>query len=126
MRRKLIWVALCLVAGVVVAPVSYLALWSMRANFLGEYDELKKDCQRVWEQTITTAMEDAPGATLATIEARPPGNDYCGDFFGGLEVYRVAILNRSIGFGFVVFIGLLILRFVMFPFDEAPRWVEDA
>ncbi len=125
MGKKAVWVVLCLVVGAVIAPVSYLALWTMRANFLGEYDVLKADCERVWERRIAAEMEDDAADTVATIGSFQ-GSDYCTDFFSGLASYRVAILNRSIGFGVVVFIGLLILRFVMFPFDDAPAWVEEA
>lgn len=125
MGRKAIWIVLCLSVGAVIAPASYLALWSMRSNFLGEYDVLKADCERVWERRITAEMEDDAAQTAATIGSFQ-GSDYCGDFFSGLAAYRVAILNRSIGFGAVVFIGLLILRFVMFPFEEAPAWIEEA
>lgn len=126
MGRKLLWVGCLFVVGALIAPASYFALWAMRANFLGEYDGLKQDCERIREQKITVDQENAPGETLASIESLDDANGYCADFFGGLESYRVAILNRSIGFGAVVFIGLLILRFVMFPFDEAPSWIEDS
>ncbi len=125
MRKKLLWVVLCLAVGVVLAPASYFALWSMRANFLGEYETLKADCERVWEKRITAQMEDDALETLATIESSQK-TDYCTDLFTGLAAYRAAILNRSIGFGVVIFIGLLILRFVMFPFDDAPAWIEES
>lgn len=124
MRRKVIWILLCLTVGAVIAPASYVALWAMRSNFLGEYVTLKADCERVWERRITEQMEDDAQETAATIESFQ-GNEYCTDLFQGLAAYRAAILNRSIGFGAVVFIGLLILRFVMFPFDDVPAWIEQ-
>ncbi len=125
MRKKILWAVICLAVGAAIAPASYLALWAMRSNFLGEYQTLRADCERVWERSITAQMEEDALETAATIETFQR-SDYCTDFFQGLAAYRLAILNRSIGFGVVVFIGLLILRFVMFPFDDAPAWIDEA
>jgi hypothetical protein len=125
MKKKALWVVICFVAGGVVWPASYVALWAMRSNFLGEYTELKKDCERVSGRAIEPALEGSPETALVA-EPSMAGIDYCSDLFQGLRAYREAIFNRSLGFGIVVFLGLLIVRFVMFPPDDAPGWIEHA
>jgi len=123
--RSALWVAGCLVVGALVCPASYLALWAMRANFLGTYDELRTDCERVSEMTITDQMEGDGAAALA---AHPSlaASDYCKDLLEALDGYRQAVFTRSVGFGVVVFIGLLIVRFIMFPAQSTPGWIESA
>ena len=123
--KKVIWIVACLAAGGAIWPISYHVLWAMRTNFIGEYRELKTDCERVAEVVVTADMENNPEVAFSAYPTLSE-TDYCVDLLTGMKTYKQAIFNRSFGFGIVLFIGLLIVRFVMFPFDDSPNWIENA
>jgi hypothetical protein len=120
---KLIWALGCLLIGAAVVPVSYYVQWSMRDRLMVDY-AYKKDCERVSKRTITQDMEEAPEATL---ESTPElaEEHYCRDLLRGIATYRQAIVTRSVGFGLVVFIGLMFVRFLMIPFRDTTGWQSD-
>lgn len=120
-----LWLVACLAAGGLVIPSSYLSLWAMRSSFIGGYQEFKADCERSSGQEISADME-VDAATILASRPKLKADVNCDEFLGGVAVYREAIFNRSIGFGVVVFIGLTIVRFAMFPGDRSPKWIEEA
>ncbi|MBM4354620.1 MAG: hypothetical protein FJ109_12675 [Deltaproteobacteria bacterium] len=130
MVRKLIWVLACLLAGGAVVPASHTALWAMRGRFIEGYREARSDCRRAlapssaWEGRLTEEMEAEAGRTLAASPALQ-ANVPCSDFLKAVAGYREAMPGRSFGFGVIVTLALLVVRFVMFPMSTGgEEWIE--
>ena len=122
LKRHLVFVVIAAVAGVVTVPVSSWILWEMRPSFVGDYEALKARCESLSGLSINEEEERTAAAwpDRAEMSRHLP----CVQLGESLAVFREARFGRCIGFGVVVFIGLVIVRFVVFA-DGFGRRPED-
>jgi hypothetical protein len=123
MKQTLLWVGIALIVGAAVVPISNALLWSMRSSFTPDYSTLKQSCAETAGTTITTGMEDEAASWQQEHPALVEFSD-CETFFENMAAYKRAIPGRSYGFGVVVFIALIVVRFVVFSDMRREDWKE--
>jgi hypothetical protein len=130
MLRKLLWALACLVVGGAVIPASHFALWHMRGRFVEGYREARSDCNRTLsssggEESHLSEEMEKDATQMLSASPSLQANVRCSDFLKAVGTYRDAMPARSIGFGVIVTLALLLVRFVMFPMtSDGEEWID--
>lgn len=111
MKNTLLWILIAFLAGGVAVPVTSGVLWAMRARFVPDYRALKLYCERGSGVEVTSEQEER--AEEWTEDGNRSRFDTCMKLSQALVDYQEAMPGRSLGFAAVLFISVLIIRFMI-------------